>query len=492
MDDKHLHIEEWLKKAAQQPAPDTGQELKQQAWAGMAAMLDKEQEADTQPARRFLPGRAALLAPLGAAACGLITWFIWQAGDHTAQQFTPADTAMVFAGPAATSSASRTPVAASQDTQLARLPATAGASGTAIVNNGMPALLPPPAATNGAGQQAPGPASLPGTAAAPAGAGRPAARPSIAGNISFPVNAGSGTGTNTGTAPGNEPVIPLPGAPSRANTANRAAAGSRDGAPPSNHLISNGLHALPTINLYALQVPALAAGSHRRQLPVPLLAAPPGKAGPPRRWAVQAGLLYPFSSAFGINAGLLYTFPLGAGWSLQPEVNAGFITGYDKHFVHEAVRNERVDSIGSNITLYRKDTVTTPYTLQQVLTGAAGIHLAYATRKVILRTGLAYSYALPGGSPDSAVTSNGAVTVDSLNQQTAFSTPAFHAGRLPGIHQLSWSLDAACQLRPRMQAGIRYRAALLRSGGDGGFKGAAKAVQDNSLLELYLRIPLGR
>ncbi|GAA0563027.1 DUF3575 domain-containing protein [Chitinophaga japonensis] len=502
MDDKHLHIGDWLKKAAQQPAPDAGQELKQQAWARMAAMLDKEQGTDTQPARRqplrrFLPRRAPLLISLGAATCALTTWFIWQASNHTAQQPTPADTATVFAGPAATAATPGSLTAGGQDTLQARLPARA-ASGTGTANNGMPAQLPPFTATNGAGQQAPGPAGLPGTGAKHPVAGRTAFHPSARGNISQPLSSGNGAETNPANPLDDTPIPSpagrqqLPGARLPVHTQGRAATGGRAGAHPPTPVNNNHLQALPTINLYALQTPALAADSHRRQVPLPLSTAPPGSKQGSRRWALQAGLLYPFNGAYGIQAGLLYTFPLGKHWSLQSEVNAGFITGYDRYFEHQAVRNTRVDSMGNNITLYRKDTLTTPYTLQRIFSGAAGIHLAYTTPRVTLRTGLVYSGALPGGRKDSAITSGGAVTVDSLNLQTEFSTPAFNSGRLLGIHQLNWSVDAAYQLRPRIQAGIRYRAALLRSGGDDGFKGPARAVQDNSLLELYLRIPLGR
>src|SRR5690606_16385517 len=147
-------------------------------------------------------------------------------------------------------------------TPLARQPASAGntGAGTILDNilNNMPALLPPPAATNGAQQQAPGLTGLPDTAAAPAIAGRPAFHPPARGSMPLPLSAG--TGIKAGAGYDNELVIPSPAG--RLREQDGLPAGKAPGRAVTNN---NRLHALPTINLYALQVPALSADSHRRQ-----------------------------------------------------------------------------------------------------------------------------------------------------------------------------------------------------------------------------------
>jgi hypothetical protein len=118
--------------------------------------------------------------------------------------------------------------------------------------------------------------------------------------------------------------------------------------------------------------------------------------------------------------------------------------------------------------------------------GGAGVNIAYVVNKWIFSTGLTYQYALTSGTKGTPETHT---KTDSLQSIPAGSTPAFNKQQLPGMHTLSWSLDAGYYIRPRIQVGVSYRAILLRSAGNSGFDKPVQPLQDKQL-ELYIRIPL--
>lgn len=217
--------------------------------------------------------------------------------------------------------------------------------------------------------------------------------------------------------------------------------------------------------------------------------------------ALQAGFVYPLSvgvaagdsgttkpgNGLGFKLGALYTFPIARGLYLQPTLSASYLTGFGKAFSHTAVnRKQETDSSGAGTGEYRTDSTTTPYTVKSTFVGGAGVNVAYVINKWIFSTGFTYQYALPSGTKGTPETSS---HTDSLQSVPTGSTPAFSKQQLPGMHTLSWSLDAGYFIRPRIQVGISYRAILLRSAGNSGFAKPVQPLQDKQL-EFYIRVPL--
>ncbi|SEL74853.1 hypothetical protein SAMN04488505_1021008 [Chitinophaga rupis] len=217
--------------------------------------------------------------------------------------------------------------------------------------------------------------------------------------------------------------------------------------------------------------------------------------------ALQAGFVYPLSvgvaagdsgttkpgNGLGFKLSALYSFPIARGLYLQPTLSASYLTGFGKAFSHIAVnRKQETDSSGAASGEYRTDSITTPYTVKSTFVGGAGVNVAYVINKWIFSTGLTYQYALPSGTKGTPETSS---HTDSLQSVPTGSTPAFSKQQLPGMHTLSWSLDAGYFIRPRIQVGVSYRAILLRSAGNSGFAKPVQPLQDKQL-EFYIRVPL--
>jgi hypothetical protein len=514
MDDKHLHIDEWLKKAAaQDPAPeDTGMELKQQAWSRMAALLEEE---DGKPQPRLFRFRlnwaAILISFVTLSAVAAVTVFLIHRQQSAKQPSAPppGTTALPGHHTHKQSAANDTPYTYIQEqTQpapadtLTMAGSTAGAAGkraAETANSAGPRNNANYAnnANNAAG----------GTnAAAPAPASSNIPRPLSAEDRKAAKTKGPGTGNKrlTPTLPRNKQQRALPD-----NKVNKAASSGRedDNEPLAYDRTSTGirhpenanlikapeetaavLYPLPTHNVFALQLPSLSSASRSQRV-----GAYTGRglsmAVADSRWALQAGLLSSLNSAFGARLGVLYVYHLNDNWYLQPQLSVSYMRGYDKAFTHLSRNQRRVDSLSGNF--YDLDSITTPYTLKSTIAGAAGINAGYHKNRINISTGLVYSYARASGNRDSSRTRTLPVN-DSLGVHQPFSNPAFSTGSLPGMHQLNWNIDFSYYLLPRLQLGINYRVMLLRSQGDKGFQVPIQRIQDNSQLELYIRIPIGK
>ena len=264
------------------------------------------------------------------------------------------------------------------------------------------------------------------------------------------------------------------------------------------------LQPLRTVNAFSIHLPALPLNSREQQVSFI-----PGafrdlisNSGPVTGGlALQAGFVYPLSvgvaagdsgtskpgNGWGVKLGASYAFPIARDLYLQPTLSASYLTGFGKAFSHTAVsRRQETDSSGAGTGKYRTDSTITPYTVKSTFVGGAGVNIAYVINKWIFSTGLTYQYALPSGTKGTPDTRT---HTDSLQSIPAGSTPAFNKQQLPGMHTLSWSLDAGYYIRPRIQVGVSYRAILLRSAGNSGFAKPLQPLQDKQL-ELYIRVPL--
>jgi hypothetical protein len=590
MDDKHSHIEDWLRKAAaQQAAPeDTGGELKRQSWSKMAALLDEDGAGKPQPQPqprvfRMRFNWAAIIIPFVATAAVLAAT-VWvvphfstktttigkpsNAKEHPQQKNkqtqtqevlnnnnipgdstlininssipqpipSPADSITGFAGTIAGA-----PDAGGVPSQIEpALPLPENRRGSAANNNAAAAAGDKTNGdktnnTNAAGASTSHSATgnINGTVIGPANAnvgsnnktaGNSAGnkitaskplvamsnKPGAAGakekdNISTPASAGGNTST---PAAGNRKNVPhnkvdKTVTPGIANDNERVAAeqtvrdkrfsSGTSGKAGSTAAATTMLYPVRTRNVFALQLPSLSDGS--RDARVPASASGGGGlslGGSESRWGLQLGLLSPLSSALGIRAGVLYIYPLGNNWFLQPQLSASYLTGYDKAFTHVAISKHLSDtSGGATQDRYDVDTTRTPYTFKRAFAGSAGINVGYHRNKLAVSTGLVYSMAMASGKQDSAHVNSGVVRDTTVNP-AQFTDPAFSPGRLPGKSQLSWNIDLSWYVTPRMQAGFNYRVVLWRSAGDKGFQAPLQRIQDNSLLELYIRIPIGK
>ncbi|WP_217606255.1 autotransporter outer membrane beta-barrel domain-containing protein [Chitinophaga sp. GbtcB8] len=264
------------------------------------------------------------------------------------------------------------------------------------------------------------------------------------------------------------------------------------------------LQPLRTVNAFPIRLPALPLNSRERQINF-ITAALRDPVNNPEAiiggLALQAGFVYPLSigvtagdsgttkpgNGLGFKLGALYAFPIARGLYLQPTLSASYLTGFGKTFSHTAVnRKQGTDSSGAASGEYKTDSTITPYTVKSTFVGGAGVNVAYVINKWIFSTGLTYQYALPSGTKGTPETRT---HTDSLQSIPAGSTPAFSKQQLPGMHTLSWSLDAGYFIRPRIQVGVSYRAILLRSAGNSGFAKPVQPLQDKQL-EFYIRVPL--
>ena len=587
MDDKHSHIEDWLRKAAaRQAAPeDTGGELKRQSWSKMAALLDEDEAGKPQPQPEPKPrifrmrfNWAAIIIPFVATAA-VFAATVWVAPHFSKKTIT-------IGRPSNTKEHPQQKNKPTQTQEVLNNNNIPGDSTLININGSIPQPMPAPAdsITGFAGTLAgapdaggvpsqiepalPLPENRRGSAAnnnAAAAAGDKASNTSAAGgstshaatgNINGPVigptstNAGSNSKTAGGNAgnkttaskplvgKGNQPAAA--GAKEKDNISTPASAGGNTSAPaagnrknvPHNKVdkavtsgiandnervadeqtltdkrFSSGtsgkagsaaaattmLSPVRTRNVFALQLPSLSDGS--RDARVPASASGGGGlslGGSESRWGLQLGLLSPLSSALGIRAGVLYIYPLGNDWFLQPQLSASYLTGYDKAFTHVAISKHLSDTAVSGAQdRYDVDTTSTPYTFKRAFAGSAGINVGYHRNKLAVSTGLVYSMAMASGKQDSARVRSGVVRDTTVNP-AQFTDPAFSPGRLPGKSQLSWNFDLSWYVTPRMQAGFNYRVVLWRSAGDKGFQAPLQRIQDNSLLELYIRIPIGK
>ncbi|HEY1165670.1 MAG TPA: hypothetical protein VGE90_10900 [Chitinophaga sp.] len=571
MDDKHSHIEDWLRKAAaQQAAPeDTGGELKRQSWSKMAALLDEDAAGKPQPQPRVFRMRfnwAAIIIPFVATAA-VFAATVWVVPHFSKKTTTIGKPSNAKEHPQQTNKQTRTQEVLDNN----NIP---GDSTFININGGIPQPMPSPAdsITGFAGTIAGAPdaggvpsqiePALPlpenrrgsaanNNAAVVAGDktnGDKANNTSAAGggiahsttgklNSTVTGPTTSNVGSNNKTA-GNKPVaagakeknnITTP-TPANGNTSVPAAGNKKnlphnkvnktstsgianDNEPVADEQTATGKRFLPgtsgkagstaagttmlypvrTRNVFALQLPSLSDNSREARVP----ASASGSGGlslgaSESRWGLQVGLLSPLSSALGIRAGVLYIYPLGNNWFLQPQLSASYLTGYDKAFTHVAVSKHLSDTaVSGSQDRYDVDTTSTPYTFKRAFAGSAGINVGYHRNKLAVSTGLVYSMAMASGKQDSARVRSGVVQDTTVNP-AQFTDPAFSPGRLPGKSQLSWNIDLSWYVTPRIQAGFNYRVVLWRSAGDKGFQAPLQRIQDNSLLELYIRIPIGK
>lgn len=548
MDDKDLNIDEWLKKAAaQQPAPgDTSQELKQQAWSKMTALLDEEEGGKPQP--RLFWSRikwAAIIIPFVATAA-VFAATVWLA-PHFYKE-TP---------PAGSSSSIKQRGLQEQNRQQA------AADSLSTIINTTPPSLPADSIAGIAGKTPAMPenesGSIPPALPLPLTPGRSNVAPGNAGNnktIGNTNNAAAGninsiTKGNSNTNAGNNVNRPGHGSASATtatplvnnnmplqpslrkeknlpnNKVNKAAAPGaiddneaiaaeqtetpvREKRPVSGSMQPKGvkdakqatpapeaamvvLYPVRPRNVFALQLPSLSDASRGQRIPGSASGGGGLSMGTANsRWNLQAGLLSPLNSALGIRVGILYVYPLSSSFYLQPQLSASYLTGYDKAFTHLSVNSTRQDSANpSGWPRYTIDSTFTPYTFKRAFAGSAGINVGYRKNRMAVSTGLVYSMAMASGKTDSA-TKRSNMVYDTTGARTSFSDPVFSEGRLPGKQQLSWNFDVSWYVLPRLQAGFNYRVVLWRSPGDKGFQAPLQRIQDNSLLELYIRIPLGR
>jgi hypothetical protein len=578
MDDKHSHIEDWLRKAAaQQAAPeDNGEELKRQSWSKMAALLDEDAAGQPQRQPRVFRIRfnwAAIIIPFVATAA-VFAATVWVVPHFSEKKTTIGKPSNVKEHPQNKKRQTQTQEALNNNN-------ISGDSTLININGSIPQPMPSPAdsITGFAGTIAgnpnaggvpsqiepalPLPENRRGNAAnnnaAAAGAGNKTNNTNAANGSSTvigPTNAGVGNNNKSaGVSAGNKTAAAKAlgtkgnklaaagakendkekdnttvSAPASGNTSipaagnkknlphNKVNKASTPGTANDNERVadeqtvtgkrfSSGtggktggttaatamLYPVRTRNVFALQLPSLSDGSREARVP----ASASGSGGlsmglSESRWGLQLGLLSPLSSALGIRAGVLYIFPLGNNWFLQPQLSASYLTGYDKAFTHVAISKQYSDtSVGGAQDRYEVDTTRTPYTFKRAFAGSAGINVGYHRNKLAVSTGLVYSMAMASGKRDSAHVSSGIVRDTTVNP-VQFTDPAFSPGRLPGKNQLSWNFDLSWYVTPRLQAGFNYRVVLWRSAGDKGFQAPLQRIQDNSLLELYIRIPIGK
>ncbi|HEY0609093.1 MAG TPA: hypothetical protein VGD35_05540, partial [Chitinophaga sp.] len=509
MDDKDLNIDEWLKKAAaQQPAPgDTSQELKQQAWSKMTALLDEEEGGKPQP--RLFWSRikwAAIIIPFVATAA-VFAATVWLA-PHFYKE-TP---------PAGSSSSIKQRGLQEQNRQQA------AADSLSTIINTTPPSLPADSIAGIAGKTPAMPenesGSIPPALPLPLTPGRSNVAPGNAGNnktIGNTNNAAAGninsiTKGNSNTNAGNNVNRPGHGSASATtatplvnnnmplqpslrkeknlpnNKVNKAAAPRaiddneaiaaeqtettvREKRPVSGSMQPKGvkdakqatpapeaamvvLYPVRPRNVFALQLPSLSDASRGQRIPGSASGGGGLSMGTANsRWNLQAGLLSPLNSALGIRVGILYVYPLGNSFYLQPQVSASYLTGYDKAFTHLSVNSTRQDSANpSGWPRYTIDSTFTPYTFKRAFAGSAGINVGYRKNRMAVSTGLVYSMAMASGKKDSA-TKRSNMVYDTTGVRTSFSDPVFSEGRLPGKQQLSWNFDVSWYVLPRLQAG---------------------------------------
>ncbi|KAA2238512.1 hypothetical protein F0L74_20015 [Chitinophaga agrisoli] len=616
MDDKHLHIEQWLKDAAQQSAPDpTGMDMKRQAWSKMSGLLDASAAAGASaaspaagpaaaPARTILQkvwaamGQATVIVPTVAAAAvisivaGVLLYHNMDVQTKQKQGVTnerqdkgSGDSATGGgAGPVADSGAGM--AGNGMAGNVVSDSSSGGREGiTKGALNGIGAAGWPGASeSNGVGNSA---------ANAAPGRGEDAAAKEAAGNNAGHVIAGndrqlSNSSLNAGNkllSPSNQAVTPavdnkgragrsgnnagagakqpgagvnVPNSNNRGTGANNRgtkpfsvaghadATGQRGEAPssvansngdkhsavknnrepergdkPANSSLTRdndgltalraGFRPLRPNNPFIVEKPVLSSGSRGQHIPYSSL--PPAKRAwqaDGSRWAMQAGVLLPVSgmagasagSALGIRLGALYNLPLWRNIYLQPSIGLGYITGYDKRFTHMGTgRDEVRDSV------FVIDSITTPYTLKKAFVGNAGINLNYTKGRWSVGTGITFSFVLPSGVQDTS-THHQETFRDTSGQLGPVTPATFNKSKLPGLRSLGWNLDAAYYVLPRLQVGINYKLFFLQPGIDPSFSNVpdhllgpdddknkyrgTTRILDKSMLEFYIRIPLGR
>jgi hypothetical protein len=581
MDDKHSHIEDWLKAAAAQSPASEGGELKRQAWSKMAALLDEEDAAKPQPRLfRIRLNWAAILIPFIATAA-VFAATVWVA-PHFSKKTTsagkssnskehhphknrqtqetlndnnilidtalininssipqpmPADSITAVAGaPAGTTPeaggipseiAPALPLAenkrgstsndATNATAAADKTRSANAAGTdnahsATGSTSSPVIGPTNAHVNNkAAGNSPG-----ATGAKAHNANAVAARNNklsgagakdkgkIKDNGNITAAAGNTSSTANkhkqdiphnkvnktiipGTVNDNEPLV------SEQTPMGKRLSSGKSGSTVARDAGTAMLFPVRTKNVFALQLPSLSDENRAARVPASLSSSGGGLSlgAADNRWGLQLGLLSPLSSALGLRIGVLYIYPLGNNWFLQPQVSASYLTGYDKPFTHVAISKQHSDtSGGGSQDNYDMDTTHTPYTFKRAFAGSASINVGYHKNKLAVSTGLVYSMAMASGKKDSSRVSSGVIR--DTTGAAPFIDPAFSPGRLPGKNQLSWNLDLSWYVTPHLQAGFNYRVVLWRSAGDKGFQAPLQRIQDNSLLELYIRIPIGK
>lgn len=563
MDDKDLNIDEWLKKAAaQQPVPgDASQELKQQAWSKMAALLDEEEGGKPQP--RLFWSRlkwAAIIIPFVATAA-VFAATVWLAPHfyketppagssssikerslqeqkrqqaaadslstiiNTTPPSLPADSITGIAGktpgmpdnesgsippalplPLMPGRSNVAPGNAGNNTTTGNTNNTAAGNINSITKGNSthirPRVLNPwrGLSNNKAGNNVngPGQGSASATTATPLVNNNIPLQPSLRKEKNLPHNK-----VNKAAAPGaiddNEALAAkqteTPVREKRAVSGSMQPKGVKDvkQATPAPDAAMVVLYPVRPRNVFALQLPSLSDASRGQRIPGSASGGGGLSMGTANsRWNLQAGLLSPLNSALGIRVGILYVYPLSSSFYLQPQLSASYLTGYDKAFTHLSVNSTRQDSANpSGWPRYTIDSTFTPYTFKRAFAGSAGINVGYRKNRMAVSTGLVYSMARASGKTDSA-TKRSNMVYDTTGARTSFSDPVFSEGRLPGKQQLSWNFDVSWYVLPRLQAGFNYRVVLWRSPGDKGFQAPLQRIQDNSLLELYIRIPLGR
>jgi len=309
------------------------------------------------------------------------------------------------------------------------------------------------------------------------------------------------TGHPDNTNKAQSTVIPISSTPSHTNRQGKTPVTLKNATGIPNTVV---LQPLRTVNAFSIHLPTLPLNNREQQVGFmgTALRDPVNYDGPViGGLALQAGFVYPLSigvaagdsgkakpgNGLGFKLGTLYSFPIARGLFLQPTLSAAYLGGFGKAFSHTAVnRKQETDSLGAATGVYRTDSSTTPYTVKSTFVGGAGVNVAYVINKWIFSTGLTYQYALPSGTKGTPETHT---HTDSLQSVPTGSTPAFSKQQLPGMHTLSWSLDAGYYIRPRIQIGVSYRAILLRSAGNSGFAKPLQPLQDKQL-ELYIRVPL--
>ncbi len=267
-----------------------------------------------------------------------------------------------------------------------------------------------------------------------------------------------------------------------------------------------GVQLLHISNPFKVGKPALSSSS--RSLHIPYSSLPPAKQAwqaDGSRWAMQAGILLPLSStpggsigsALGVRLGVLYELPLWGDIYLQPFIGMGYITGYDKRYTYLSSGREKIRD-----STFVIDTATTPYTVKRTFVGNGGLNLTYTKGRWSVGTGISFNFAIQSGVQDTT-THRKIPFYDTTGLLGPITPATFSKNKLPGLQSIGWNLDVAYYILPRVQTGLNYRLLLQQPSIDPGlnvparFLGGAndsknKGVLDKSMLELYIRIRLGR
>lgn len=236
-------------------------------------------------------------------------------------------------------------------------------------------------------------------------------------------------------------------------------------------------------DIHAVFIPILPIDDHLSH-PTPRIirpgsGSPEGKNG----FSFALALPLPLNGIYGVHPSIAYNLHVSGRWSIRSHASVLYLRSNNANYTH-AITKPNVDSIIQPGAPYMRDSIVSTHHIVAQLFGSLGITGVYQHHKVSISAGIAYYhylYSARGKVTDS--TQYHEFTTDVRE----FQREPFNAAKLSGSRNLQLQLGTGYMLTPNLQAGLQYTMPVFKSKAQKGLAAGSGSAPGITRLELQVR-----